>query len=60
MVVNISVWLFIFGLECGTLRGKKQTVPSVVYATDVGSSVSVVPIHFKMPNCSGKISKKTN
>lgn len=60
MVVNVSVWLFTFGLECGTLRKKKQTTTSVVRATDVSCSVTVVSMHFKMPNCSAKISKRGN
>lgn len=60
MVVNVSVWLFTFGLECGTVRRKKQTMPSVVHATDVDFSVTVVSMHFKMPSCSAKISKRAN
>lgn len=60
MVVNISAWLFTFGLECGALCKKKQTMPSVVHPTDVGGSVTVVSMHFKMPICSAKISKRAN
>lgn len=39
MVLNILVCFFTFGLDCGTLWGKRQTMISVVHPTNLGGSV---------------------
>jgi len=38
-VVNVLVEFFTFGLECGTLWGKKQTMIPIVHPTDLGDLV---------------------